>query len=382
MKKKIKTFPHKISFRKKKKNSLEYARPARLALWLAAEVAIVGADVQEVVGSALALALLSRGALSLPAAVVVSAASSFVLLYVEKLGVRHLEALFALFIGTMVSLSCCGGGVGALFPSSSSFGQFLLFRCVRGFATRKRLKRKRKLSLPPNGGNIYKIPKGASFAALAAVSGAKPSDVAQGVFIPRLPKGELSTAVAIIGAVVMPHNLYLHSALVRAPPPSSSSSPSSSSPREEGEQEEEEEAIPEEAMLREAAAAAARAGGSRINTPRRRRSSTDATTAARASAPRAEAVAYFALESAFALSVALAINMCLVIAVAAGLDRKGGEVPSPSSPPSGSDLVNSPPTTQTLGLADAGTFLSSKYGPAAAVVWGVGLLAAGQSSTM
>ena len=303
---------------------LEYARPACLALWLAAEVAIVGADVQEVVGSALALALLSRGALSLPAAVVVSAASSFVLLYVEKLGVRHLEALFALFIGTM----------------------------------------------------------GASFAALAAVSGAKPSDVAQGVFIPRLPKGELSTAVAIIGAVVMPHNLYLHSALVRAPPPSSSSSPSSSSPREEGEQEEEEEAIPEEAMLREAAAAAARAGGSRINTPRHRRSSTDATTAARASAPRAEAVAYFALESAFALSVALAINMCLVIAVAAGLDRKGGEVPSPSSPPSGSDLVNSPPTTQTLGLADAGTFLSSKYGPAAAVVWGVGLLAAGQSSTM
>ena len=83
-------------------HSLEYARPARLALWLAAEVAIVGADVQEVVGSALALTLLSKGALSLPAAIVASAASSFALLYVERLGVRHLEALFALFIGTMV----------------------------------------------------------------------------------------------------------------------------------------------------------------------------------------------------------------------------------------------------------------------------------------
>lgn len=46
--------------------------------------------------------MLSKGALSLPAAIVASAASSFALLYVERLGVRHLEALFALFIGTMV----------------------------------------------------------------------------------------------------------------------------------------------------------------------------------------------------------------------------------------------------------------------------------------
>lgn len=91
--------PQKTSY---ETNSLEYARPARLLLWLAAEVAIVGADVQEVVGSALALSLLSGGRLSLPAAVVASAASSFALLYVDRLGVRHLEALFALFIGTMV----------------------------------------------------------------------------------------------------------------------------------------------------------------------------------------------------------------------------------------------------------------------------------------
>ena len=102
-KKKLKTTYSKNKKKQNKHVSLEYARPARLALWLAAEVAIVGADVQEVVGSALALALLSKGALSLPAAVVASAASSFALLYVERLGVRHLEALFALFIGTMVS---------------------------------------------------------------------------------------------------------------------------------------------------------------------------------------------------------------------------------------------------------------------------------------
>ena len=65
----------------------------------------MGADVQEVVGSALALTLLSKSLhlnLSLPTAVVLSAVSSFALLYVERLGVRHLEALFAFFIGTMV----------------------------------------------------------------------------------------------------------------------------------------------------------------------------------------------------------------------------------------------------------------------------------------
>jgi len=138
-------------------------------------------------------------------------------------------------------------------------------------------------------------------------------------------------------------------------------------------------------MLRSAAAAAAAAAapaGSSRETPRgggsagsrRVSTATDATAAARAAAPRAEAVAYFALESAFALSVALAINMCLVVAVAAGLDDEvgGGGLagPAPADP------------KKTLGLADAGEFLASKYGPAAAVVWGVGLLAAGQSSTM
>jgi len=156
-------------------------------------------------------------------------------------------------------------------------------------------------------------------------------------------------------------------------------------------------------MLRAASAAAAAAnaaaGGSRQNTPRpvRRRSSaaTDATTAARAAAPRAEAVAYFALESALALSVALAINSCLIVAVAAGLDKRGGgsggggggegwrslpfSGPTPPTPPT---PPPPPPSTRTLGLADAGAFLASRYGPAAAVVWGVGLLAAGQSSTM
>ena len=34
-------------------------------------------------------------------------------------------------------------------------------------------------------------------------------------FVPRLPDGALYVAIGIIGATVMPHNLYLHSALVQ-----------------------------------------------------------------------------------------------------------------------------------------------------------------------
>lgn len=309
---------------------------------------------------------------------------------------RHLEALFAFFIGTMVRK---GEG-----EERERVSVFLSFFFVVVFLTKS-------LSLK-------KIKQGASFAALAAVSGARPSEVARGLLVPSLPRGELATAVAIIGAVVMPHNLYLHSALVRAAPtaaldpdPSSPNASSSSPPPpgrrgREREEEEEGEAIPEEEMLRAASAAAT---GRLGDTPRggdeggRRVSAaeTDATTAARAAAPRAEAVAYFALESAFALSVALAINVCLVVAVAAGLDKKerdgggggggglgfstsfgfstsSGSTPPPTPPPT----PPTPPKTRTLGLADAGAFLSGKYGPAAAVVWGVGLLAAGQSSTM
>lgn len=35
-----------------------------------------------------------------------------------------------------------------------------------------------------------------------------------GTFIPSIPEGSLSAALGLIGAVIMPHNLYLHSSLV------------------------------------------------------------------------------------------------------------------------------------------------------------------------
>jgi NRAMP (natural resistance-associated macrophage protein)-like metal ion transporter len=38
--------------------------------------------------------------------------------------------------------------------------------------------------------------------------------VLKGTFIPTIPAGSMDQAVGLVGAVIMPHNLYLHSALV------------------------------------------------------------------------------------------------------------------------------------------------------------------------
>lgn len=35
-----------------------------------------------------------------------------------------------------------------------------------------------------------------------------------GTFVPTIPEGSGSQAIGLIGAVIMPHNLYLHSSLV------------------------------------------------------------------------------------------------------------------------------------------------------------------------
>jgi hypothetical protein len=55
----------------------------------------------QVVGSAIAISLLTYGAIPLWAGVIVTAVASFVLLLLERVGVRWLEALFAVLIGVM-----------------------------------------------------------------------------------------------------------------------------------------------------------------------------------------------------------------------------------------------------------------------------------------
>lgn len=78
-----------------------YPRPARLALWLMTEIAIIGSDIQEVIGSAIAILLLTNGRVPIWAGVLITAADSFAILLVERLGVRLLEAVFGGLIGVM-----------------------------------------------------------------------------------------------------------------------------------------------------------------------------------------------------------------------------------------------------------------------------------------
>lgn len=39
-------------------------------------------------------------------------------------------------------------------------------------------------------------------------------DLMFGLFVPTIPEGSFGAAIGLVGAVIMPHNLYLHSALV------------------------------------------------------------------------------------------------------------------------------------------------------------------------
>jgi natural resistance-associated macrophage protein len=40
-------------------------------------------------------------------------------------------------------------------------------------------------------------------------------EVATGFVIPKVPRNNISQAVALVGSLIMPHNIYLHSALVQ-----------------------------------------------------------------------------------------------------------------------------------------------------------------------
>jgi natural resistance-associated macrophage protein len=74
----------------------------RYGLWIMAEIAIIGSDIQEVIGSAIALLLLSHGAIPLWAGVLLSVALGFSMLLVERYGIRKLEGLFGVLIAIMV----------------------------------------------------------------------------------------------------------------------------------------------------------------------------------------------------------------------------------------------------------------------------------------
>jgi manganese transport protein len=131
----------------------------RAPLWLLAEVAIVACDLAELVGSAIALQLLFG--LPLPWGVLLTAADTLLLLALQRFGVRRLEAVV---IALVALVRAC-------------------------FALELML-------LKPH------------WPAVAAGLIPRPGSLREG--------SQLYLAAGILGATVMPHNLYLHSALVRS----------------------------------------------------------------------------------------------------------------------------------------------------------------------
>ncbi|HEV2016949.1 MAG TPA: Nramp family divalent metal transporter [Gemmatimonadaceae bacterium] len=135
-----------------------YSKPVGLLLWVGCEIAIAACDLAEVIGSAIALKLLFH--IPIAVGIVITSLDVLIVLYLQNKGFRLLEALVIALIAT----------VGACF----------LFEII--------------LSQPPLG---------------AVLRGFLPS--AQVVRDPTM----LYIAVGILGATVMPHNLYLHSSIVQ-----------------------------------------------------------------------------------------------------------------------------------------------------------------------
>lgn len=136
-------------------NRETYPRFVNFLLYLLAEIAIAATDLAEVLGMAIGIHLLTG--LPLIAGVAITVLDTFLLLFLQRLGIRKMEA----FIIALVAIV------------------------------------------------------GISF--LIEIILAKPSasEVVKG-FIPSIPNSQaLYIAIGIIGATVMPHNLYLHSALVQ-----------------------------------------------------------------------------------------------------------------------------------------------------------------------
>ena len=135
-----------------------YSTPTVWFLWILGEIAIAACDLAEVVGSAIALQLLFG--IPLVWGCVITAADVLAVLYLQTKGFRYIEALV---IALIVTIAGCFSA--ELFFSKPEVAPMLL-----GF-----------------------IPSPDIFT----------------------HQGMLYVAIGIIGATVMPHNLYLHSSIVQ-----------------------------------------------------------------------------------------------------------------------------------------------------------------------
>lgn len=132
----------------------EYPRAVSYLLWILSEIAIIACDLAEVLGAAIGLNLLFH--LPLLIGVLVTATDTLLMLWFTRLGIRFIEA----FVLALIAI------IGACFALEIWFAH-------------------------PKAGEVL------------------------GGLIPHINSSSLYLAVGIFGATVMPHNLYLHSALVQ-----------------------------------------------------------------------------------------------------------------------------------------------------------------------
>jgi manganese transport protein len=137
-----------------------YGRKVSFALWVAAEIAIAACDLAEVIGSAIALNLLFH--IPLFYGVLITGVDVLLILLLQRWGFRYVEALVIALIGTIIAM----------------FG-------IQMFLSRPEY--------------------AAAFQGLLIPT---PEIVTN----PRM----LYIAIGILGATVMPHNLYLHSSIVQS----------------------------------------------------------------------------------------------------------------------------------------------------------------------
>jgi manganese transport protein len=132
-----------------------YPRPVSYALWLLCEIAIAACDLAEVLGAAIALNLLFH--IPLLIGVLATAADTLLLLWFTRLGIRVIEA----FVLALIAVIAVCFAIEIFWAGTPLF-----------------------------------------------------PEIARGV-VPHISAQNLYIAIAILGATVMPHNLYLHSALVQ-----------------------------------------------------------------------------------------------------------------------------------------------------------------------
>lgn len=135
-----------------------FPKPVAYVLWLFAEIAIIATDIAEVVGTAIGLNLLFG--IPLEIGVIITALDVFLILWLQKLGFRYVEAFIMALLGVIF----------ACFFVQIAMADPVWGEVIKGFAPTT---------------EIVKNPQ------------------------------MLYLALGIIGATVMPHNLYLHSGVVQ-----------------------------------------------------------------------------------------------------------------------------------------------------------------------